>query len=98
MKVDTIEGNKLIAEFMGESINYEYKRASPSPRVVKRILKYHTSWDWLKPVVDKIFTYSLAYPEQTKVIRDISIVVNIQGCYEKVIQFIIWYNNQTKLL
>ena len=33
------EANKLIAEFMGYGSPYR---------------KYHTSWDWLMPVIDKV--------------------------------------------
>jgi hypothetical protein len=33
------EANKLIAEFMGYGSPYR---------------KYHTSWDWLMPVIDKL--------------------------------------------
>ena len=40
--------NKLIAEFMGSNLNglesWQYEEE----------LQYHTSWDWLMPVVDKI--------------------------------------------
>lgn len=56
-------------------------------------LKYHTSWDWLKPVVDEIFKYALAHPEQVKPIREMSIVVTINSCWEKVVQFIQWHNS-----
>ena len=36
-----MQDNKLIAEFMGYSSIYS-------------LLQYHTSWDWLMPVVQKI--------------------------------------------
>lgn len=70
MKTGIIEGNKLIAEFMGG-----FKRTivlqgikqipdvwdivdSKSPLAGARVfdddLKYLTSWDWLMPVVEKI--------------------------------------------
>ena len=35
--------NKLIAEFMGKEIYQKYHKSN-----------YHTSWDWLMPVVEKI--------------------------------------------
>lgn len=46
--IKNIKNNKVIAEFMNpkentESINYNHKR-----------LQYHSSWDWLMPVVEKI--------------------------------------------
>ena len=47
------ENNKLIAEFMGfvevDSGWYNYM-----PQLQAQDLKYHVSWDWLMPVVDKI--------------------------------------------
>lgn len=118
--MSTIEGNKLIAEFMGwvyfghndlrlviDKTVYAagWKRKSTAHAYGKGIfkqylcrnhsqLRYHCSWDWLKPVIDQIFTYGLAYPEQVKIIRNISIVVGIKPCWEKVVQFIQWYNTK----
>jgi hypothetical protein len=47
---EILEGNKLIADFMGwhhhEDKKYDAHEMSN--------LKYHTSWDWLMPVVEKI--------------------------------------------
>ncbi|MCP3682375.1 MAG: hypothetical protein GY861_06755 [bacterium] len=37
------ENNKLIAEFMGKEIYQHYHESN-----------YHSSWNWLMPVVDKI--------------------------------------------
>ena len=62
---ETIENNKLIAEFMGgEFANHNcqptaywefWKDEPPSnaPYIFNRHLKYHTSWDWLMPVYSK---------------------------------------------
>ena len=46
-----MKDNKLIAEFMGaysEEDGYDYSK------VGNKGLYYHTSWDWLMPVVEKI--------------------------------------------
>ncbi|MEK6878930.1 MAG: hypothetical protein AABY22_04945 [Nanoarchaeota archaeon] len=59
-------------------------------------MKYHSSWDWLKPVIDKIFQYALAYPDQIAPIRKTSVVVEIKSAHEIVFQFIQWYNKQNK--
>jgi hypothetical protein len=98
-----INGNKLIAEFCGHK--FEVLKDGTVPHRYYRIegvgykdtmLRYHTSWDWLKPVIDEIFKYALAHPEQVKVIRDMSIVVTIEAAWERVVQFIQWYNQNKK--
>lgn len=50
------EGNKLIAEFIG----FEYNRSLPAHgggvlmTLTIEDCRYHSSWDWLMPVVEKI--------------------------------------------
>ena len=105
-----IEGNELIANFMDFKskckINYFkipnkiWFGANSSESYVlhhSSNLLFHLSWDWLKPVIDKIGTFSLAYPEQTENLRRMKILVNIEPCWEECVQFIKWYNNHTKL-
>ena len=82
------ENNKLIAEFMdlrstGLSI---YK---PSE------YKYHTSWDWLMPVIEKIQDKHLENPElDYQYIDEIRLAVpNIQEVYYLVVKFIKDQNN-----
>jgi len=70
--MDTLEGNKLIADFMGATVTQPYSENKDyeqdgvlfyypdrsSPSVFKNMssasVKYHSSWDWLMPVVEKI--------------------------------------------
>ena len=75
MTNEILEGNKLIAEFMGwkkdgqssydfsddrvfrgylydRSVSYNYAHECFS--IFERDLPYHSSWDWLMPVVEKI--------------------------------------------
>lgn len=60
MKQEIIEGNKLIAEFMGLKPRFvEYPNAQINRWEVDihnswQPMCYHESWDWLMPVVDKI--------------------------------------------
>ena len=66
---ETIEGNKLIAEFMGWEWHDEYvaygmvhPRGYYSGDIAKdgvfgiepHLLKFHSSWDWLMPAVERI--------------------------------------------
>ena len=65
MKKEIIEGNKLIAEFMGLVANTHDSGRTYAVGDTYLIdghicahdwqsLKYHLSWDWLMPVVEKI--------------------------------------------
>jgi len=61
---EIIENNKLIAEFMGFTINKhwnnwfdvpkKYQLIYPSSFGIDFNCKFNTSWDWLMPVVEKI--------------------------------------------
>lgn len=115
----TTESNKLIAEFMGLE---KTEREGKSP-VFKHALKkgfvkmeksvgnleYHTSWDWLMPVVEKI-----------EAIKGVHIVIKtsvfceiykagstkakgagaskIESVYSAVVEFIKWHNQSKQQL
>ena len=57
---ETIKSNKLIAEFMGFKMIVEdyfginIVKSPTSETYDLHGLKYHCSWDWLMPVLDKI--------------------------------------------
>ena len=75
------EGNKLIAEFMGGKKNNisdiyylpefghyfnSYGQIEWSDCFRLNELKYHTSWDWLMPVVEKIESFDHISVDMTK--------------------------------
>ena len=94
------EQNKLIAEFMGlwyTEENYLY-----NPQFEKAFkddeLLYNISWDWLIPVIDKIYSsdYYIKYKESLGQFGE-GIFINtkfIISTYNDVIEFINWYNQQ----
>ena len=103
MNKELIENNKLIAEFMGAF------HEEPQPKHVVSVElgddvwfldltdddsgKFHTSWDWLMPVVEKILNLKETYPqERQKVFEKISPDRSIT--YQAVVEFINWYNQQ----
>tara|TARA_R110000796_G_scaffold149032_1_gene265903 strand:+ start:116 stop:427 length:312 start_codon:yes stop_codon:yes gene_type:complete len=60
-----MKDNKLIAEFMGYKVVdkpkvvngenfFEYIDENNNYTYCNSLLKYHTSWDWLMPVMEKI--------------------------------------------
>mgnify|MGYP003108739250 CR=1 FL=1 len=96
-----MKSNKLIAEFMGcEIIHNGNMVAFPDERVedVGLIsnnrslmdLHYHTSWDWLRPVVLKIEQDCEGVPQE---MLNISLYSDIDEVYESVVEFI---KNQNK--
>ncbi len=104
--VDSIEGNKLIAEFMklwkgvgcyGYGNNY-YGFDN---------LKYHSSWDWLMPVVEKINKHLKLLTKPLTVtkaeifinkIHNAICEVDIRKAFNEIIDAIKWYNQQSESL
>jgi hypothetical protein len=89
-----IEGNKLIAQFYWpDSVRSDAKMDE---------WEYHSSWDWLIPVIQKCKEIARKHEEYSicrKYYMNITIsiqCVKIEYVYESVIKFINWYNNQEK--
>jgi hypothetical protein len=80
--------NKLIAEFMG----VDYVDIDTYLENNKE-LQYHTSWDWLMPVVQKCLDVS-----NDDNIEDFysiqNVVPNIEATYNAVVEFIKEYNDE----
>lgn len=60
-KLNNMKNNKLIAEFMGMTYgdpNNDSVMIQTTPQgnevVPIESMEYHTSWDWLMPIIDKI--------------------------------------------
>ena len=82
-----MKDNKLIAEFMGaysEEDGYDYSK------VGNKGLYYHTSWDWLMPVVQNIEQDCEGVPQE---MLNISLYSDINEVYKAVIEFITDQNN-----
>tara|TARA_Y100000310_G_scaffold182017_1_gene182037 strand:- start:155 stop:415 length:261 start_codon:yes stop_codon:yes gene_type:complete len=79
--------NKLIAEFMGLNID-----KGVQADYMEHELKYHKSWDWLRPVVIKIEQDCEGVPQE---MLNISLYSDINEVYEAVVTFIKEYNNET---
>ena len=84
-----MKDNTLIAEFMGLNID----RGVQSD-YMEHELKYHNSWDWLMPVIQKIMDISFfnGDPEDFYSIRNS--IPQIRNTYKAVVEFIKQYNNE----
>ena len=103
----TQENNQLIAEFMGftqeKNIGWYDNDMLMSQNVYDSQdgncfdeLLFHTSWDWLMPVVSKCREESNAEDSHWE-----AIYYSLEGCdinvtYKAVVEFIKWYNEQNK--
>ena len=88
--MNTQENNKMIAEFMGISIDGEFAyiedEGSPLEEVMPiNKLNYHTSWDWLMPVVEKIEQVHEGVPQE---LIHLSLFSTRDEVYNAVVEFI----------
>ena len=97
---ELLENNKLIAEFMSD-ISSMNAKVSFSKNCGVNDLQYHTSWDWLKPVVDKITELSGKLPTEEGNLPNeedwasgfsVFMATDIQATYNAVVEFIEEYN------
>ena len=87
-----MKDNKLIAEFMGyhKVANDEDKRD-----YLEDCVKYHTSWDWLMPVVETCY-HNGAEENEIGDITHAILNCDINYTYKAVLQFINEYNKTNK--
>ena len=91
-----MKDNKLIAEFMGyENVGtlsnpmYEYGESGGCRSLED--LFYHSSWNWLMPVIDKCYQEHMS-----KHIADAVMTCNIDEIYKVVVEFINQLNNNNE--
>jgi hypothetical protein len=96
--------NKLIAEFMGMTAHHQDKGCmifmTPQGHndiVYVNDLEYHTSWDWLMPVVEKIddmFGEDDSVDNGINRVHNAVLTFDINQVYGHVVDFINEYNKK----
>lgn len=113
MKSEILQGNSIIALFMGAKLGNGGTKSDPVYTSVPithsngetrkwttnlKDLRYHTSWDWLMPVIDEISKVCKPYSEahfywnntiDIRIFRE-----TIEVTYAEIVKFIKWYNVQ----
>jgi len=81
-----MKDNKLIAEFMGVVFHDDENQYYNADGLhIGNTLQYHTSWDWLMPVVDRIEQVNQGVPQQ---MLHLSLYSTIDEVYNAVVEFI----------
>tara|TARA_R110000803_G_scaffold16816_4_gene46069 strand:+ start:878 stop:1177 length:300 start_codon:yes stop_codon:yes gene_type:complete len=99
-----MESNRIIAEFMGftqeKNIGWYDNDMLMSQNVYDsqdgncfNELLFHTSWDWIIPVVEKCLTTDENTEHQHYFINDALLTCNIEVVYDSVVEFIESQNN-----
>ena len=103
-----MDNNKLIAEFMGYKIKPHNRVTTDKETIDIQDLEFHSSWDWLMPVAEKIRHLEVVENVNYNLTNDFCIETqdyqihnyiekgetDIQMVYCSVVQFIKWYNAQ----
>lgn len=94
----------LVAKFMGWTPSKHHK---PEHGYLWRkdfgtqhesYLKYDQSWDALKPVIDKIGEYTLAYPDESRKVTGCRVIIDIKYMYAEVVFFLMFLEERGELL
>mgnify|MGYP003136176829 FL=1 len=89
-----MKDNKLIAEFMGVVFHDDENQYYNADGLhIGNTLQYHTSWDWLIPVAQKIIDVYISIDEQDEQELQQSILHDkIDAVYRIVVEIIKTYN------
>lgn len=77
MEEEIIKGNKLIAKYMGVE----------KDKNISDMMKYHSSWDWLMPVINKLLNYDHYFSSDTSSVFEtwkqvVKTIKNVTSCAE----------------
>ena len=106
-KEEILENNKLIAEFMNLTPEGTKMFDDPMYLIDGTVtnLRYHSSWDWLVQVCNKIIN-EIDKPdfdsddvdeffEYTDTVQDNLMICDLFATYKAVVEFIKWYNEES---
>lgn len=108
---ETKENNTMIAVFMGLtpkskifgkysiSLNHCTSRHETREETLKgfgSLAKFHTSWDWLMPVIKKVLEISSELDELERYHEVVDQIPDINYTHHAVVGFINWYNKTQK--
>ena len=111
--MNTIENNKLIAEFMGftydgknigwydnEEVYLKYSCHKENSNCFDEgELAFYTSWEWLMPVVERIYNVlDTIDAEDFRIkLHEQLLDLNLENLHKAVVEFIKWYNENKQL-
>ena len=84
-----MKNNKLIAEFMELEVEdglYYYTTSMDDYKT--DTLYFNSSWDWLMPVVEKIYNEEGLDNELVLVVRDSVAEINLKNTYDSIIDYL----------
>jgi hypothetical protein len=103
-----IENNKLLAEFLGwhskkinvtasrpkgDGIEMYLKEVTEYNReFIDNELKFHTDWNWIMPVVEKILDISLNLDTMEMYYEITDSIPRLDHVHEACVMFVKWYN------
>ncbi len=90
---EIINGNKLIDAFMEANRIASFGKNNNDFSYLN-VTVYHESWDWIMPVVQKLYFDDYVTSEQWDEILLSFKRPNIESVWQSVVEFIKWYNLQ----